>query len=224
MFIAFLLLLFAAAGAAALVSLLSLHRIGPTEVGLVTRRFSAQKLDDDNPIAFKGEAGYPSELLMPGLRFRLWPLYGVEKYPWVRIPAGQIGVVIAQVGQPLPTGAKSGVYKPSFGQFTGLETFLQEGGQKGVQRPVLAPGTTLPLHLIAFFVISRDRVFGRPVSEELQRQQLTPMSLGLSPADLEVVRIAKNSNSDSDGIGIVSTLEGDPLSSGDIASRLGREK
>jgi len=222
MFIAFLLLLFAAASAAAVVSLLSLHRIGPTEVGLVTRRFSAQKLDDDNPIAFRGEAGYQSELLMPGLRFKLWPLYGVEKYPWVQVPAGQIGVVIAQVGQPLPTGAKSGVYKPRFGQFTDLETFIQEGGQKGVQRPVLAPGTTLPLHPIAFFVITRDRVFGRPVSEELQRQQLTPMSFGLSPADLEVVRIAKHASSDSDVIGIVSTLEGDPLSSGDIASRLGQ--
>ncbi|MCX6589018.1 MAG: SPFH domain-containing protein [Acidobacteria bacterium] len=218
MWIGFVLLLLAMVA----VILLSLHRIGPTEVGLVTRRFSARKLDDDNPIAFRGEAGYQAELLMPGLRFQLWPVFGVEKYPWVQVPAGQIGVVIAQVGAPLPTGAKSGSYQPGFGQFTELETFVREGGQKGVQRPVLAPGTTLPLHPVAFLVITRDRVFGRPVAEQLQGQELTPMSFGLSPADLEVVRIAKEAGAEADVIGIVSTLEGDPLSSGDIASRLGQ--
>ena len=218
MWIGFVLLLLAMVA----VILLSLHRIGPTEVGLVTRRFSARKLDDDNPIAFRGEAGYQAELLMPGLRFQLWPVFGVEKYPWVQVPAGQIGVVIAQVGAPLPTGAKSGSYQPGFGQFTELETFVREGGQKGVQRPVLAPGTTLPLHPVAFLVITRDRVFGRPVAEQLQGQELTPTSFGLSPADLEVVRIAKEAGAEADVIGIVSTLEGDPLSSGDIASRLGQ--
>ena len=44
---------------------------------------------------------------MPGLRFKLWPLFGVKKFPWVQVPAGEIGVVIAQVGEPLPIGAKS---------------------------------------------------------------------------------------------------------------------
>jgi len=218
MWIGFVLLLLATAA----VILLSLHRIGPTEVGLVTRRFSARRLDDDNPIGFRGEAGYQAELLMPGLRFQPWPVFGVEKYPWVQVPAGQIGVVIAQVGAPLPTGAKSGVYKAAFGQFTELETFVREGGQKGVQRPVLAPGTTLPLHPVAFLVITRDRVFGRPVAEQLQGQELTPMSFGLGPADLEVMRIAREAGTEADVIGIVSTLEGDPLSSGDIASRLGQ--
>ena len=42
-----------------------------------------------------------------------------------RVPAGQIGVVIAQVGQPLPIGAKSAVYKPAFGNFTDLNTFIE---------------------------------------------------------------------------------------------------
>ena len=35
---------------------------------------------------------------MPGLRFKLWPIFGVKKFPWVQVPAGEIGVVIAQVG------------------------------------------------------------------------------------------------------------------------------
>ena len=132
MLIAFLLSLLIATVAAAVISLLSLHKIGPTEVGLVTRRFSAKKLENDNAIAFAGEAGYQSELLMPGLRFKLWLVYAVDKYPWVQVPAGQLGVVIAQVGEPLPTGAKSAIYKPVFGQFSELDAFVNGGGQKGV--------------------------------------------------------------------------------------------
>ena len=108
----------AALACVVLVVAASITTIGPTEVGLVTKRFSLKKLGDDNPIAFHGEAGYQAELLMPGLRFKLWPIFGVKKFPWVQVPAGEIGVVIAQVGAPLPIGAKSGVYKPEFGNFS----------------------------------------------------------------------------------------------------------
>ncbi len=124
----------------ALVVLFSIRRIGPTEVGLVTKRFSGKKLANDNPIAFAGEAGYQAALLMPGLRWKPWPLYKVEKFTWIQVPAGEIGVVIAQVGQPLPIGAKSALYKAEFGTFADLESFIVNGGQKGVQRPVLSLG------------------------------------------------------------------------------------
>src|SRR5258706_5289627 len=83
----------------------SFHSIGAAQVGLVAKRFSSRKLDEDNPVAFRGEAGYQARLLMPGLRFKLWPLYGVKKFPLVQVPAGEIGVVIPQVGEPLPIGA-----------------------------------------------------------------------------------------------------------------------
>ena len=69
----------------------SVRRIGPTEVGLVIKRCRAQA-PDDNPIAFDGEAGYQAELLMPGLRFKHVAGLPVEKYPWVQVPAGEIGV------------------------------------------------------------------------------------------------------------------------------------
>ena len=100
------------------VVLQSFHTIGPAEVGLVQKRFSFKKLPADNPIAFHGEAGYQAELLTPGLRFKLWPIFGVKKFPWVQVPAGEIGVVIAQVGAPLPIGAKSAMYKPEFANFS----------------------------------------------------------------------------------------------------------
>src|SRR5882724_8586901 len=132
----------------------SINQIGPTEVGLVSKRFGLKKLKDDSPIAFHGEAGYQAELLMPGLRFKFWPLFGVRKFPWVQVPAGQIAVVIAQVGTALPIGAKSGHFKPEFGNFSNLDAFINGGGEKGVQRPVLPPGTLVPIHPVAFIVLT----------------------------------------------------------------------
>src|SRR5262245_42310566 len=115
-----------------LAALSSFHIIGPAEVGLVTKRLG-RKLKDEQLVALKGEAGYQADLLMPGVRFKLWPVHKVERYPWVQVPPDHIGLVIAQVGQALPTGAKSAVYKAAFGNFADLATFLSEGGQRGVQ-------------------------------------------------------------------------------------------
>src|SRR3982751_3278471 len=144
----------------------SFSSIGPSEVGLVTKRVG-KKLKGDQIIALSGEAGYQADLLMPGLRFKLWPVYGVKKYPWVQVPAGEIGVVIAQVGAPLPVGAKSAVYRPEFGDFGDVRKFLENGGGKGVERRVLPPGTLAPIHPVAFMVITSRQVYGLPVSTDL---------------------------------------------------------
>jgi len=207
----------------------SLRRIGPTEVGLVTKRFSFKKLARDNPVAFTGEAGYQADLLMPGLRWKPFFLYAVEKYPWIQVPAGEIGVVIAQVGNPLPIGAKSAIYKKEFANFSDLRGFVQNGGQKGVQRPVLPPGSLVPIHPLGFLVLTRSRVYGVPVSPELRNKmgrsgELSPAALGLRPESLELMRIEPQPRGKDgttlDVVGIVTTYEGDPLPSGDIASRL----
>src|SRR6266540_1451214 len=209
--------------AALLVALRSIHRIGPTQVGLVTKRFGVRKLSEDNPIAFRGEAGYQANLLMPGARFKLWPIYAVTKFPWVQVPAGEIGVVISQLGRPLPIGAKSARYRPEFGNFTDLRAFLANGGEKGVQRPVLTPGSLVPIHPVAFLVITSREVFGLPVAPELvavsRHGKPTPESFGLSESQLKVLVIAPQG--DRDVVGLITALEGEPLASGDIASRLG---
>jgi regulator of protease activity HflC (stomatin/prohibitin superfamily) len=202
----------------------SLHSVGATEVGLVAKRFGFRKLGQDNPIAFRGEAGYQATLLMPGLRFKLWPMFGVKKFPWVQVPAGEIGVVIAQVGAPLPIGAKSAVYRPELANFSNIHSFVELGGQKGVQRPVLPPGTLVPIHPVAFMVLTPQTVYGLPVSPDLAEQAkgktLNPESFGLSADQLRVVIIAPDP-SGIDLVGVVTALEGEPLPSGDIASRLG---
>ena len=230
---------------AGIIVLPSIRIIGPTEVGLVMKRFSLRALQSDNPIAFKGEAGYQAQLLMPGWRLKLWIVYRVEKHPWVQIPAGNIGVVVAQVGRALPTGAKSAIYREEFGNYSSLDTFLEMGGQKGVQRPVLPPGTLAPIHPVAFLVITADRVYGVPVSKEIYaaansrdesgvpsvprivglrpRGGLSPRAFGLQPEQLKVVRIEPQKTELGvvcDMVGIVTTYDGDPLPPGDIASRL----
>ena len=208
----------------------SFRRIGPSEVGLVRKRYASGALKDDNPVALRGEAGYQADLLMPGLRWRLWPVYSVDRRPWVQVPAGEIGVVIAQVGQPLPIGAKSAVYKKDFGNFTNLRTFIEMGGQKGVQRPVLPPGTLVPIHPVGFLVITKREVYGVPISPEIKAKsdkggQLSPEVFGLRAEQLDLVRIEPRPRAPggpvSDMVGIVTVYQGQPLPSGDIAGRLG---
>ena len=210
------------AGAAAALLLLllpSVRFIGATEVGLVVKRIG-RRLDADQPLAFHGEAGYQARLLMPGVRFKLWPVYGVSKHPWVQIRPGEIGVVISQVGDPLPIGAKSATYHAAFGNFTDLDTFLGNGGQKGIQRPVLPPGTLLPIHPVAFLVLTASHGYGVPVSSEIDaRRGLRPEAFGLTPEQLRVIVVAPQGYSDV--VGVVTTLEGPAPDAVDIASRLG---
>jgi SPFH domain/Band 7 family protein len=210
--------------------LMSIRRVGPAEVGLVLKRVSLRKLSEDNAIAFNGEPGYQADLLMPGLRWKAWLLYEVQKFPWVQVPAGEIGVVISQVGAPLPIGAKSAVFKKSFGNFSDLRSFVISGGQKGVQRPVLPPGTLAPIHPVGFLVLTKSQIYGLPISPDLRARagkvgKLTPEAFGLTPQQLELVRIEPRpcgkDGAMMDIVGIVTTFEGDPLPSGDIASRLG---
>jgi hypothetical protein len=205
---------------------MSTVRIGPNEVGLVIKRWGRQRAAH-GPLALNGEAGYQADLLMPGIAFRLWPINRVEKHPWVQIPTGEIGLVVAQVGAPLANGVKSGVYKSEFGQFTDVREFIARGGQQGVQRSVLPPGAIVPLHPVAFLVLTRSRSFGLPVNVEY-RGKFGPALFGLKADDLtlkviEPIRVKDVTGEKTiDMVGIVETLEGDPLPSGDIACRLGR--
>ena len=138
-------------------------------------------------------------------------------------------MVIAQVGNALPIGAKSARYDPAFGSFTDLPTFISRGGEKGVQRPVLTPGSLLPIHPIAFLVITKRKVYGVPVDSELKKlaqKGLTPESFDLRPEHLNVTVITHLQPREGDlrtrdVIGVVTTLDGQPLVENDIAGRLG---
>jgi len=232
-----------------IVILRSLRNIGETEIGLPIKRFGVS-LPKEQVLAFRGEAGYQADLLKPGWRFKLWPIYSVEKHPLVQVPPGEIGIVIAQIGDKIPIGYRSGIYKPEFGQFTDANAFIDGGGQKGVQRPVLPPGATLVIHPVAFMVVTASGIYGVPVDEELKRKYasrggLTHEDFNLSPEQCMQVRIQPQPRTSTksikvkdrgtgkeqfvqeevssvvDMIGIVTTHEGPPLHGSDIACRLG---
>ena len=133
----------------------------------------------------------------------------------MQIPADHVGLVVAQVGAPLPVGAKSAAYRAEFANFDDLRAFVARGGEKGVQRPVLAPGTLAPIHPVGFLVVTKGRAFGRPVSAEIRQ-----LVEALTAFDLRVTRIEPDANG-RDVCGIVTVLEGPPVEAGDIASRLG---
>ena len=196
------------------------------------KRFGHRRLRSGSPVALNGEAGYQADLLMTGLRFKLWPLYTVTRHPLVQIPAGQIGVVIAQVGDALPIGAKSAEYKPGFGNFQDIRAFMENGSQKGVQRPVLPPGSVVPIHPVGFLVVTMNHVYGVPVAEEYvhllrgskEGNGFTHRAFGLTDNHMRVVRIEPRSASEDkviDMVGIVTTLEGSPSPKGAMANRLG---
>ncbi len=66
---------------------------------------------------------------------------------------------------------------------TDLHAWLHAGGQKGVQRPVLPPGSLMPVHPVGFLVITRERVYGLPVAKQFQRLQAYGKLSLLSPSD-----------------------------------------
>lgn len=142
------------AGALALLVLLSSFKyIRETQIGVVIKRFSSKgQLPDGRVVALNGEAGYQAQTLAPGLHFGYWFWqYKVEKYPIVMIPTGQIGLVIANDGAPMPAdrvlakGVECDMYQSA-------EKFLRGGGQKGRQSQVLTTGY-YRIHPILFQVI-----------------------------------------------------------------------
>ncbi|MDI3320803.1 SPFH domain-containing protein [Pinibacter soli] len=114
-------------------------------IGLVTKKFvlvgANRGLPDGRIIATKGEAGFQAQTLAPGLYWGMWPWqYGVEMQPFMIIPEGKIGLVLANDGAQLPTGNILGRTVDS-DHFQDAEKFLSNGGQKGRQTALLTAGT-----------------------------------------------------------------------------------
>ena len=191
--------------------------IQPDKMGVRIKSWSAsgRKLEAGNVIALNGEPGYQDRILRPGLHFVNPVFYSVVKFPIPVVPPGTVGYVYAQVGQPLTDGAKTGAHKAVFGKFGDVRAFMEQGGQKGMQRPVLQSGELAFVHPVGFLVITRDEVYGLPVTTEFQGKKLAAGTFGLGPEDFNLVIIKP------DAIGIVTTGDGPPPDSDAIACRIG---
>ncbi len=113
-------------------------------IGLVTKKFvlfGKQELPEGRIIATKGEAGFQAQTLAPGVYFWKWIWqYSITFQPFIIIPTGKIGLILAKDGAELETGRILG-RRVECDSFQDAEAFLVNGGRKGRQTAFIAPGS-----------------------------------------------------------------------------------
>jgi len=167
------------------------------EVGIVIKKFAATKLPPGQLIALNNEAGYQADALAPGLHFGYWFFqYRVMKVPMICIPAGEIGLVLANAGAPILSERILAKSVPC-DNFQDARAFLVNGGEKGRQLAILTAGT-YRINTALFTVITSS----------------TAARFDLLPDQLRVYGV------ESDAVGIVTTLDGRPIDPGEIAGEL----
>ena len=79
--------------------------IPESKVGIVIKRFAFKNLQPGEIIALNGEAGYQADTLAPGLHFGFWIVqYHIEKVPMIRVPQGELALIVAKTGAAIPPG------------------------------------------------------------------------------------------------------------------------
>ncbi|MGV0103151.1 Band 7 domain-containing protein [Nostoc sp. DSM 114160] len=173
--------------------------IGEREVGIVVRKFtlSGRGLPAGSLIALNGEAGLQADTLAPGWHWGYWPWqYSVKKEHVVVVPQGEIALIVAADGQPNPPERILGKIV-SCDNFQDARKFLTEGGEKGRQMGFLTAGT-YRINTALFKVIMAANA----------------STHGMAPEHLRVYNLA------SDKVGIVTTLDGLPISAGELAGTI----
>jgi len=167
--------------------LIGLVVISDRKIGIVNKKFGPS-LGASHIIACNGEAGIQAKVLTTGWHFGLVPWkYSVEKVDLISVPDGEIALVIAQDGEPMPSSRILGDYVPCE-NFTDAAAFLTGGGKKGQQIAKLRPG----LHRI------NTRQFRVITSQNAK-------DFGVDARQLRVLTIP------AEHIGIVTTNDGKPL-------------
>ena len=131
------------------------------KVGLVTKKFvlfgREKALPDGRIIATRGEAGFQAKALAPGLYWGMWPWqYSVGMQGFTIIPEGKIGLILANDGAEIPTGAIL-ARRVESDNFQDTEKFLNNNGQKGRQTSYITAGT-YRINLFAFTVTIADMI------------------------------------------------------------------
>src|SRR5689334_25102458 len=105
--------------------------ISERQVGIVVKRFGPRALGPGQLIALNGEAGYQADTLAPGLHFGYWPWqYRIIKATVTLVPQGEIALVVAAAGAPIPSERILGKVV-ACDNFQDARTFLTTGGEKG---------------------------------------------------------------------------------------------
>jgi uncharacterized membrane protein YqiK len=178
---------------AAFVVWLGARVIKEDESGLVIKRFGPE-LPAGRIVATRGEAGYQAAMLPPGFHFPLWRFrYKVERVPVVVVPAGEIALVVAADGAPIPKERVLAKAVPCF-DFQDAAAFLDGGGERGRQIAFLTAGT-YRINPALFEVVT---------TRTADRHAIHPSRLKIRQIPTECV-------------GIVTMLDGASIPSGDLA-------
>src|SRR5581483_1634969 len=106
-------------------------------IGLATKKFvlfgEHKQLPEGRIIATRGEAGYQAGTLAPGIYFWYWFWqYDITMQPFMIVPSGKIGLILARDGTPLETGRVL-ARKVECDSFQDAIGFMNNGGRKGRQ-------------------------------------------------------------------------------------------
>jgi len=174
--------------------LLGLVIIREDEVGVVIKKFASRHLPAGQLIALRDEAGYQADTLAPGVHFGhgFWQ-YTVAKAPVVVVPSGEIALVVAAAGAPIPA-ERILARVVACDDFQDARRFLLGGGEKGRQLGLLTAGS-YRINPALFAVITARNAADHD----------------MDPADLHVHSVQ------SDMVGIVTALDGQPIAAGEIA-------
>ncbi|MBN8594362.1 MAG: flotillin family protein [Anaerolineae bacterium] len=168
--------------------------ISERQVGIVIKRWSSKSLPSGRLIALNGEAGYQADTLAPGVHFFYWPwFYAVRKVPMTVVQPGEIALVVASDGAPIPPERILGKTVDS-DNFQNARKFLTNGGEKGRQLGILTAGAHR-INTALFTIITRQNA----------------QQHDMNPDDLLVYSV------ESDMVGIITTLDGAPIDEGEIA-------
>jgi uncharacterized membrane protein YqiK len=168
--------------------------IGEREVGIVTKKFAAKSLPAGRLLALNGEAGLQADTLPPGWHFGYFPWqYSIKKDGLIVIPQGEIGLIVANDGNTIPPERILG-QTIACDDFQNARVFLSQGGEKGRQLSILTAGS-YRINQALFEVITRASAVQQGMNPELL------MVRSLEP----------------DKVGIVTTLDGLPITEGEIA-------
>jgi len=114
--------------------------VGGQQVGIIERRFFGKPLPEGRVVAMKGEIGIQARVLQPGLHFLVPFLYKVTKADMLVVAEEEVGLIESIDGKPLDPGRIFARHVGSHDSFQDGAAFLTNGGQKGPQMDILAPG------------------------------------------------------------------------------------
>jgi regulator of protease activity HflC (stomatin/prohibitin superfamily) len=122
----------------------SVRYVGEGQVGIVVKNVGTKSLTEGRIIATDGQKGPQAKTLPPGWHLWYWPvIYDVRIERIVTVSDGEVGLVNALDGKPLPAGE---VFAPEWGpeefeRMLDAQHFLTDGGGfRGPQTSVLKPG------------------------------------------------------------------------------------